>query len=364
MNNYLEVIKESFAFFPVAAFLFTAPYILWNYYKYGSVLSLRIVIVYSYILYLMNVFFLVILPLPPFEEVQAMTGPRTQLIPFTFVREIIREVNETGSPFYCNFSFYQVFFNVVMTIPFGMYLRYYFQCSFKKTLVFSFLLTLFCEVTQLTGLFFIYPRSYRMFDVDDLMANTLGGVLGFLLVKPFMRILPSRQEIDAASKKRGQQVSLLRRLTAFGIDMGILGVFDLACAVFFDRVRHNGGKFILFSILVYFCFLPLITKGQTVGCYFAKIKLVSTKKKTYRGQIFIRYALMIFIAWKLPQALLYACRLVVNTVKSDEMRFACFGVGIGLFAFWLLFEFLMMCLHKPLLCERISMTKFVSTIEE
>ena len=30
-----------------------------------------------------------------------------------------------------------------MTMPFGMYLRYYFRCGWKKTLLLSFLLSLF-----------------------------------------------------------------------------------------------------------------------------------------------------------------------------------------------------------------------------
>ena len=48
----------------------------------------------------------------------------------------------------------------------------------KKIVLISFALTLFIEVGQLTGLFFIYSRSYRLCDVDDLSCNTLGGFLG------------------------------------------------------------------------------------------------------------------------------------------------------------------------------------------
>ena len=65
-----------------------------------------------------------------------------------------------------------------MTIPFGAYLRYYWKMDMKKIALLSFALTLFIEVGQLTGLFFIYPGSYRLCDVDDLMCNTLGGVIG------------------------------------------------------------------------------------------------------------------------------------------------------------------------------------------
>lgn len=42
----------------MAAFVFTIPYILVNYHKYGSLLSIRILIVYSFILYLICVYFL------------------------------------------------------------------------------------------------------------------------------------------------------------------------------------------------------------------------------------------------------------------------------------------------------------------
>ena len=58
-----------------------------------------------------------------------------------------------------------------MTMPFGVYLRYYFCYHWRKTLQLSFLLSLFFELTQLSGLYFVYPGSYRLFDVDDLIVN-------------------------------------------------------------------------------------------------------------------------------------------------------------------------------------------------
>ena len=68
MGDYPVVILQAFILFPIVAFLFTLPYVVFNYHKYGSVLSLRIIIVYSFILYLMCIYFLVILPLPSIAE--------------------------------------------------------------------------------------------------------------------------------------------------------------------------------------------------------------------------------------------------------------------------------------------------------
>ena len=89
MGDYPVVILQAFILFPIVAFLFTLPYVVFNYHKYGSVLSLRIIIVYSFILYLMCIYFLVILPLPSIAEVSAMTGARMQLVPFKFVGDIL-----------------------------------------------------------------------------------------------------------------------------------------------------------------------------------------------------------------------------------------------------------------------------------
>ena len=56
----------------------------------------------------------------------------------------------------------QVLFNIVMTIPFGAYLKYYWKMDMKKIALVSFAFTVFIEVGQLTGFFFMYPVSYRL----------------------------------------------------------------------------------------------------------------------------------------------------------------------------------------------------------
>lgn len=239
MDAYIQVIREAFLFFPIIAALLAVPYILYNYHKFGSVLSLRVVIIYSFILYLLCALFLVILPLPTRAEAAALTTPRVQKIPFHCMQDILREYRESGGggllALINNRAFLQVAFNVIMLVPFGVYLRYYFRCGFFTTMVLSFLLSLFFELTQLSGLYFIYPRSYRLFDVDDLMSNTFGGICGYIGVTPFLWLLPSRAEMDDRSFRLSREVSAFRRLTAALFDLFWAGGVSLLVCLLVKR---------------------------------------------------------------------------------------------------------------------------------
>ena len=84
---------------------------------------------------------------------------------------------------------------------------------------YTFLLSLFFELTQLTGLNFIYSRPYRLFDVDNLMINTLGEILGYFIMNKLKVLLPSREEINDSVK-----VSVLRRITSILIDIFIYSI--------------------------------------------------------------------------------------------------------------------------------------------
>ena len=48
--NYIEVIKTALFAFPIVAFIFTIPFILIEYHRYGSINKFRTFIVYSFIL--------------------------------------------------------------------------------------------------------------------------------------------------------------------------------------------------------------------------------------------------------------------------------------------------------------------------
>lgn len=296
--QYISTIKTSIIFFPIIALIFTIPYILKQYHKYGSINKLRTVIVYSFILYMMTIYFLVILPLP---DINNLPTDKTMynLIPFKFITDIIKEtsfnisVPSTYLKALTENCIYVVIFNIFMTIPFGMYLRYYYKASFKKVLILSFSLSLFFELTQLTGLYFIYPRPYRLFDVDDLILNTTGGVVGYLLFGLVEKYLPSREKIDKDSLEQGKVISGLRRLTYFFLDLFIYCIFHMTISIF---INNNYLNYI--TLITYYILIPYLTKGYTPAGKFLNIKISPENKP------FLRISLRAIFIY------LYYCKIV------------------------------------------------------
>lgn len=281
MSILLIALKAAAIWFPVLSALFTVPYVLVQYKKYGSIPVIRTVVVYSFILYLMVVYFLVILPLPAAGSVAPVHS--VQLVPFQFVRDFLREtslvVTDPGTYLgaLTERGVTQVVFNVLMFVPFGIYLRYYFRCSLRKTMAVSFLFTLFLELTQLTGLYGIYPGSYRIFDVDDLMLNTCGGWIGYGLAPLLGAFIPSREQVDEMAYQNGARVTLFRRLTAFVTDCAVFFLIAVAGQLVslgsFGALMGTPLYFLVLAAL-YFVALPWAMGSQTPGKRAVQIEVV------------------------------------------------------------------------------------------
>ena len=87
--SYMSVIITSVLVFPIIAFLITLPYIIYNYNKFGSILLIRTILIYLFVLYLLSAYFLIIMPLPKIETVRNLTT-KVQLVPFDLLSNIIR----------------------------------------------------------------------------------------------------------------------------------------------------------------------------------------------------------------------------------------------------------------------------------
>lgn len=369
MEDYIEPIKWGILIFPLVALLFTLPYAINQYRKFGAIPLLRVLIVYSFILYLICAYFLVILPLPDKDTVATLTTPTMQLQPLAFVDDFITQtslqINDPSTYVKALTEpwFYQVVYNVLLVMPFGIYLRYYFKCSLVKTLLLSFLLSLFFELTQLSGLYGIYPRSYRLFDVDDLLINTFGGLIGFGLGGLFTKMLPTRDELDNYAYEKGKKVSIWRRLLSFGLDIFFLII--LITSFMLISFPHYTLWCILLGFIIYFILFPLLTKGQTIGKKILKLRLVTKKEQKpkfyhYCGRYVLLYGVYLWVPFYLIY-LLASLREIMNNFNSLIYTF-----GFGALAIFILVYYIVILVHlgqgKTLWYENITQTKNISTI--
>ncbi len=95
----------------------------------------------------------------------------TNLIPFKVLIDTYNQVfNGNINALLINFLG-----NIIMFIPIGFFIKLLFKISDKRTIFIGFCSSLFIETTQLF--------LKRGTDVDDLMLNTIGVILGVLLYK-------------------------------------------------------------------------------------------------------------------------------------------------------------------------------------
>ena len=72
----------------------------------------------------------------------------------------------------------QLFFNIAMFIPLGFFTAGCLRWGLRATALSGFALSSFIELSQLSGNWGLAGFTYRTFDVDDIVNNTAGAVLG------------------------------------------------------------------------------------------------------------------------------------------------------------------------------------------
>ncbi|MGN0396323.1 MAG: VanZ family protein [Coprococcus sp.] len=360
--GYIFAISVAVFVFPIAAFLFTVPYILSQYHKYGSISFYRSIIIYSFIFYMLVIYFLVILPLPDIADVG--TDRFINLRAFDFVRKFIKESvfvvdnPSTYIPAMKQPCFYIVVFNVFMTMPFGIYMRYYFKCGFIKTVLLTLALSAFFEFTQYTGIYFIYPGSYRMCDVDDLIQNTTGGVLGFWVAGLAMKLLPSRERIDQRAYERGQTISGFRRLLMFIIDMIVLIIGSNVIYVITD---FKYSYIVLFAVL--YLIIPLIFKGRTIGSWIVSMKMEAPDKLRFR--IIIRHFFIIIYYNLIPAGIIFltAYEGKKRDVPLEKLAMIIMVIGMIMVVFYGI-QAIIVWLSNKVFYDRWMKISFVSTVRQ
>ena len=343
LNYYIQPITIAIMFFPVIAGLFTLPFVIKHYRKFGGIAIMRTLVVYSFILYCMCTFLLTVLPLPSREAVMAMPDHPIGWIPGKDLYVGLKNVglnfgNITNVrlwiQFFTSSDFFQVLFNIVMTIPLGIYLRYYFRFTLRETALTGLCASLFFEVTQYTALYGIYPKPYRFTEVDDLINNTLGAVIGYAIAPLVCKLLPTREEIDKISYKKGENVTVLRRFFAFVIDIVLSNLIFALIEMFFIPVSTTSARITARSwslvVVIYFAVIPIILRGRTLGQALLKLKLVSEdgNKLKFRqiiGRNFLLYGVEF---WMMYLTALLLIIFVTSTLMGHNSLKICAVVAV------------------------------------
>ncbi len=384
--SYMEIILSAVAICPMIAFVLSGIYFIIQYKKYGSVSFFRTFILYTFLLYCICAYFLVILPLPNREEVAKRTGPTMQLIPFNVIKVFIEDSGfiltkpSTYVKAFTSHEFLQPLFNFLLLLPLGFYLRYYFKTNFKKASKIALLSTLFFEFTQISGLYGIYSRPYRLLDVDDIMLNYSGCMLGFFISPIFVAALPTREEIDQKAHKHGVEVTLMRRIFAKFIDLLICGAIYSICLLFIYAVFEisflnkamiyenfeNKLPFILTSCYLLISFLYHIVfiymaNGNTPGRSILGIKICDYKeKKLSKTRLLFRYILYISSTYLTPICIIY---IYYNYILKNLIAAILIGILLGLCILYFIIRLIVGIFSSKYTYfgyEKLSRTKFTT----
>lgn len=108
---------------------------------------------------------------------------RTNLVPFKVFSQTYYEVFVNGNIHYFLINFLG---NIVLFIPFGLFIPFLWKTSTKRTILIGFCSSLFIEICQMF--------LARGTDIDDLMLNTTGTVLGVIVFRLIQKYCKIRRE--------------------------------------------------------------------------------------------------------------------------------------------------------------------------
>jgi glycopeptide antibiotics resistance protein len=271
IRHYVGPVAQGVGIFALVVMVLAVPYLIWQYRRQGTVKPRRALVHATFVLYLICAWALVLLPLP--DPASLRHPVPANLVPFQWWTDMMNTLEKSGGGWRAlltNGPLLVRVFNVALTVPLGIYLRRWWQRGLIGTTVAGFGLSLAFELTQLTAIWGLYPMPYRSFDVDDLIANTAGAALGWVLA-PAMVLLPRRRREDDVPVVGVP--SLPRRLLALGVDsvcwvLTYLVALFTAASLIPDVDDHPTrlavalwtGTFVIIFILV-----PVLTGGATPG---------------------------------------------------------------------------------------------------
>jgi glycopeptide antibiotics resistance protein len=136
-----------------------------------------------------------LLPVPADAMRACVAGGRdsrlTSLITFD---EVWNMAAESGLAFLTGPSFVQLLSNVILFVPLGLLVGWRTRWPLLAAAGVGLMVSLLLELTQATGSWGLYDCPYRYADLQDLVTNTTGAVLGWLVGRHVLSRLDERDQ--------------------------------------------------------------------------------------------------------------------------------------------------------------------------
>jgi glycopeptide antibiotics resistance protein len=255
------------------------PLVVWQSRRYGRLSTRRTIGAAAVAVYGVALVAYTLLPLPSGDlatwcAAHAVDGMQAQL--FQCVADIRRETAGLGlRGTLLHPATRQVVFNVVLFVPWGVLWRRFLGRGVVTATLSGLLVSLAIETTQYTGIFGLIGCSYRVADVDDLLANTVGALIGAVIAPVVLHWMPQSRDL-APERGVPRPVTLRRRwgsmlLDAFAyVALGVVGTFVWRVATFAHgdgRIVTTWGEWVVGSAapFVVVFVLPVLGSGASLG---------------------------------------------------------------------------------------------------
>jgi glycopeptide antibiotics resistance protein len=269
--TYLLPVTTALSVFPLIVLLVMLPVAVVGYRRRGRAGGWATLVFYCFLFYMLAAVMQTVIPLPRNPEAYCATqtyASTPQLRPFYFIEVVEQRARGRWSPgaMMRNPALWSTALNVVLLLPLGFFLRYMAKSRFLAAVAIGFGVSLLFELTQLTGLWFVYPCAYRLFSVDDLILNTAGAAIGWLLAGWLSRVLPPL-ESERERRRYETKVTPSRRLFSLMTDavgFFVLTGLVLGLIILFGGSSAGQGPIVVVLAVMWFVIIPAIT-GSTLG---------------------------------------------------------------------------------------------------
>ncbi|WP_033518740.1 VanZ family protein [Bifidobacterium cuniculi] len=314
MLSYIGLFSHSFLFaltlWPFVAAVLTLPILAVMYHRDHRLYLSSGLIAYVAVLYAVGLLTFTLYPMP---DDPAMFCATHRLLPQLNIMQIVPDAMSGLD------GVLQLVMNVVFFLPMGFMLRRWARWPFWIAAVFGFGCSVFIETSQLTGFWGLYPCAYRQFDVDDMLTNTTGAVLGYLVAMLVGRIWPTKDHEETGIN---DHPGFVHRMVALIIDVVIMQicVWALTMPIMFAftqvATRLEDGRYTLgelvvdtdmtrwvprvlaiLAFLVFEVWIPWKHQGRTLGGSYTQMTCETVPRRGARRVGFYAVRTVVLGAW-------------------------------------------------------------------